>query len=240
MYSDSGLLLANWLLPCDGASVLYGSITMSTTGKPLRVLLLNGSPHKHGCTHTALSVVAESLAAARIETQIVHLGVEPISGCLVCGKCMSTGYCSITTDPVNEFIDLLKQSDGFVVGSPVYYAAPNGALCAALDRMFYCKSAAYAYKPAAAVVSCRRGGATAALDRLHKYFLLASMPIVASVYWNMVHGNTPDEVRQDREGIQTMRILGKNIAWLLQCIRACQGSVPLPEQEPREFTNFIR
>jgi len=126
------------------------------------------------------------------------------------------------------------------VGSPIYYAGPNAALCALLDRVFFCKSAPYAFKPAAAVVSCRRGGASAGFDRLNKYFTISQMPIVSSRYWNMVHGNTPEETRQDKEGMQTMRILGNNMAWLLKCIEAGRQSVPLPRQEETIYTNFIR
>jgi multimeric flavodoxin WrbA len=211
-----------------------------SAASPLKVLLLNGSPHKNGCTHTALTTVAEELTSAGIEARIVHMGTKPITGCMACRKCMDTGYCVIEDDPVNEIVDLLKESDGFVVGSPVYFAAPNGTLCSLLDRVFYYKAGAYALKPAAAIVSCRRAGSTAALDQLHKYFMLASMPVVSSVYWNMVHGDTPDDVRQDAEGLQIMRMLGKNMAWLLQCIHASRDSVALPRTEKRIFTNFVR
>ena len=134
----------------------------------------------------------------------------------------------------------MKQADGFIVGSPVYYAAPNGGLCAFLDRLFFMKSAPYAYKPAAAVVSCRRGGASAAFDRLNKYFTISCMPVVSSQYWNSVHGNTPEEVRQDAEGLQIMRTLADNMAWLLKCIDVAKGSVPYPVREPWTPTNFIR
>ena len=206
----------------------------------MKVLLINGSPRKDGCTFTALREVAGALEKSGIETNIVHMGSKPIAGCIACRKCLNTGYCVLTNDPVNEFIDLLKQSDGLVVGSPVYFASPNGALLSLLDRMFYYKSEPYALKPAAAVVSCRRAGTTASLDVLNKYFSYSSMPIVSSVYWNMVHGNTPDEVRQDKEGLQIMRMLGKNMAWLLQSIEAGKNSVPVPERESKERTNFIR
>ena len=144
-------------------------------------------------------------------------------------------------DPVNECSGLLKAADGLIVGSPVYYAAPNGALCAFLDRLFYMKSGAYAYKPAAAVVSCRRGGASAAFDRLNKYFTISCMPIVSSQYWNSVHGNTPEEVRQDKEGLQIMRTLGDNMAWLLKCIELGKANgITHPENPRRPMTNFIR
>ena len=206
----------------------------------MNVLLINGSPHKNGCTFTALSEVAAALNANGIETTMRHIGTAPIAGCIACGKCRSTGLCVFANDPVNECIALLREADGLVVGSRIYYAGPNAALCALLDRVFFCKSAPYAFKPAAAVVSCRRGGASAGFDRLNKYFTISQMPIVSSRYWNMVHGNTPEETRQDKEGMQTMRILGNNMAWLLKCIEAGRQSVPLPRQEETIYTNFIR
>ena len=158
----------------------------------MNVLLINGSPHKNGCTFTALSEVAAALNANGIETTMRHIGTAPIAGCIACGKCRSTGLCVFANDPVNECIALLREADGLVVGSPIYYAGPNAALCALLDRVFFCKSAPYAFKPAAAVVSCRRGGASAGFDRLNKYFTISQMPIVSSRYWTMVHGNTPE------------------------------------------------
>ncbi len=206
----------------------------------MNVLLINGSPHKNGCTHTALSIVAAKLNEQGIETNIVHIGNKPVQGCLGCDKCLRTGLCIFDNDPVNECIGLAKKADGLVVGSPVYYAAPNGALCAFLDRMFFSKNKPYAYKPAAAVVSCRRGGASAAFDRLNKYFTISSMPVVSSQYWNAVHGNTPDEVMQDKEGLQIMRTLGANMAWLIKCIDAAKAAVPYPQPEKSERTNFIR
>jgi multimeric flavodoxin WrbA len=204
------------------------------------VLLINGSPHEKGCTFTALSEVAGRLEKNGIETQFLHIGNKPVQGCVACGGCAQSGYCVFKGDKVNECIDLLKAADGLVVGSPVYYSAPNGALCAFLDRLFFMKSAAYAYKPAACVVSCRRGGGTASFDRLNKYFTISQMPVVSSQYWNIVHGNTPDEVRQDAEGLQIMRTLGNNMAWLLKCIEAGKGAVALPDREPLLRTNFIR
>lgn len=206
----------------------------------MNVLLINGSPHKNGCTHTALSEVAGELEKQNIGTTMLHIGTKPVAGCLACGKCASTGLCILKDDPVNEAIGLARQADGMIFGSPVYYAGPNGALCAFLDRMFFMKSAFYAYKPGAAVVSCRRGGAGTAFDRLNKYFTISNMPVVSSQYWNAVHGNTPEEVRRDLEGLQIMRTLGRNMAWLLKCIEASRGTVPYPEQEPRQATNFIR
>jgi multimeric flavodoxin WrbA len=206
----------------------------------MQVLMINGSPHEKGCTYTALSEVAGQLEKQGIEVNIFHIGDEPIQGCTGCGGCVKSGHCVFTDDPVNACVDLARKADGMVVGSPVYYAAPNGSLCAFLDRVFFMKSGGYAYKPAAAVVNCRRGGASAAFDRLNKYFTISSMPIVSSQYWNSTHGFTPEEVRQDLEGMQTMRVLGRNMAWLLKCIEAAKGTVPFPEEEPRLMTNFIR
>lgn len=208
--------------------------------KELKVLLINGSPHKNGCTHTALAEVASQLNAAGIVTNELHIGSGPISPCCACMKCLETGYCVITADKVNEAVDLLAAADGVVIGSPVYYAAPNGALCAFLDRMFFMKAQKYRFKPGAAVVSARRGGASAAFDRLNKYFTISGMPVVSSQYWNAVHGMTPDEVRQDGEGLQTMRTLGRNMAWLIQCLETAKATVPYPEIEPRITTSFIR
>jgi multimeric flavodoxin WrbA len=206
----------------------------------MKVLMINGSPHKKGCTYTALLEVASVLNREGIGTNILHIGLKPMQGCIACGKCGTTGLCIFNDDPVNECITLLKEADGLVVGSPVYYAAPNGVLCALLDRVFFHKNGPYAYKPAAAVLSCRRGGATASFDRLNKYFTISSMPVVSSQYWNAVHGNTPEEVMQDKEGMQIMRTLGANMAWLLKCIEAGKATVPYPVKEPLERTNFIR
>ena len=207
----------------------------------MKVLLINGSPHANGCTFTALSEVASQLGKHGIETRMFHIGNRPIQDCTACGACAKTGYCVFRDDAVNECIDLLKTSDGLVVGSPVYFAGPVGQITSFLDRMFFMKSGAYAHKPAAAVVSCRRGGASASFDRLNKYFTIARMPVVSSQYWNSVHGNTPDEVRKDLEGMQTMRTLGENMAWMLAVIAAGKAAgVPLPASEQRVQTNFIR
>ncbi|MDR2006543.1 MAG: flavodoxin family protein [Acidaminococcales bacterium] len=206
----------------------------------MKVLLLNGSPHEKGCTFTALSEVAGRLEKSGIETQFLHIGQKPVQGCIACHGCVKSGYCVFKEDKVNECVDLLKAADGFVVGSPVYYSAPNGALCAFLDRVFYRKAQAYAYKPAACVVSCRRGGGTASFDRLNKYFTISQMPVVSSQYWNIVHGNTPDEVRQDAEGLQIMRTLGNNMAWLLKCLEAAKDVVASPDNEAPARPNFLR
>lgn len=206
----------------------------------MKVLLVNGSPKANGCTYTALCEVAGALEKNGIETEIVQVGTAPISGCIGCGACARTGKCFIE-DGVNEFVEKAKQADGFVFGSPVHYAAASGALTSFLDRAFYGKSAVFAGKPGAAIVSCRRGGASAAFDQLNKYFTISSMPIVSSQYWNQVHGNTPDEVRQDEEGMQTMRTLGNNMAWLLKCIESGKNAgITFPEREPMLRTNFIR
>ena len=206
----------------------------------MKVLLLNGSPHPHGCTFTALSEVAGALEKKGIETEIFQIGNQPISGCIACGKCRDTGKCVIS-DGVNDFVEKAKSADGFVFGSPVYYASASGQISSFLDRAFYGKSAIFEGKPGAAVVSCRRAGSTASLDQLNKYFTISGMPVVSSRYWNMVHGNTPEEVVQDKEGMQIMRTLGNNMAWLLKCIELgkAQG-VSFPEKEPAQKTNFIR
>ena len=210
-------------------------------GVLMKVLFINGSPHPKGCTFTALSTVAAQLEQNGVESQIIQIGSKAIRGCIACGKCKETGYCVFKDDPVNETIDLLRAADGVVVGSPVYYAGPNATLCALLDRVFYMKSAAYAFKPAAAVVSCRRGGASASFDRLNKYFTIARMPLVSSQYWNSVHGNNAEEVVQDKEGMQIMRTLGNNMAWLIKCIAAGRAAgINPPAPEAWEPTNFIR
>ena len=206
----------------------------------MKILVVNGSPHANGCTYTALCEVAAALEAEGMETEMIQVGTKPVSGCLGCGACIKTGKCVID-DVVNEFIEKAKEADGFVFGSPVHYAGASGAITSFKDRAFYGKAAIYADKPAAAIVSCRRGGATAAFEQLNKYFTISNMPIVSSQYWNMVHGNTPEQVRQDLEGLQTMRTLGKNMAWLLKCIEAGKAAgIAKPEREAKVATNFIR
>ena len=203
----------------------------------MKVILVNGSPREKGCTYTALCEVAGALEKNGIETEIFQVGAKPIAGCIVCLK---NGRCFVD-DPVNEFVEKAKMADGFVFGSPVHYAAASGAITSFLDRAFYGKGNVFAGKPGAAVVSCRRGGAASAFDQLNKYFTINSMPVVSSQYWNQVHGNTPDEVRQDAEGLQTMRTLGSNMAWLLKCIQAgAAAGITFPEREPAMKTNFIR
>lgn len=208
----------------------------------MKVLLINGSPREKGCTYTALLEVAKELEKENIETEIFHVGNKPIRGCMACGGCSkgNSGKCVFDDDTVNIALEKAKEADGFVFGSPVHYAAASGQMTAFLDRFFYA-GRGFQYKPGAAVVSCRRGGSTAAFEQLNKYFTISNMPVVSSQYWNMVHGNTPEEVRQDLEGMQTMRTLGKNMAWLLKCIQAGkEAGIKLPEKEPRAVTNFIR
>lgn len=206
----------------------------------MKVLLINGSPHEAGCTFAALSEVWKSLNADGIETEIFQLGTAPVRGCIGCGKCRQTpGRCVFDDDVANALHQKIADSDGIVIGSPVYYAGPNSALTAVLDRVFY-SGGGFSQKPACALVSARRGGTTAALDRLNKYFSISGMPIVPSQYWNMVHGNTPEEVAKDLEGLQIMRTLGKNMAWLLKCIEAGkQAGIKAPAVEERVRTNFI-
>ena len=206
----------------------------------MKVILVNGSPNKTGCTYTALDEIAVTLDKEGIETEIFWVGNKPILGCLGCGACGKTGQCFMD-DPVNEFVEKAKSADGFIFGSPVHYASASGAITSFLDRAFYGKGSVFQGKPGAAVASCRRGGASSTFDQLNKYFTISSMPVVSSQYWNMVHGNTPDEVRQDLEGLQTMRTLGRNMAWLLKCIDAGKRSgIDYPVHEPKIATNYIR
>ena len=206
----------------------------------MKVILVNGSPHKNGCTYTALSEIADTLHKNGIDSEIFWVGTKPVSGCLGCLGCRTAGKCVID-DCVNQFAELAKDADGFIFGSPVHYASASGAITAFMDRAFYSRGGVLSGKPAAAIVSCRRGGATASFDQLNKYFAINSMPIVSSQYWNMVHGNTPEEVRQDLEGLQTMRTLAGNMAWLLKCIQAgADAGVEKPVREAPQRTNFIR
>ncbi|MBC8528102.1 flavodoxin family protein [Christensenellaceae bacterium NSJ-44] len=207
----------------------------------MKVLLINGSPRKNGCTFTALSEVAGEIEKAGIETEIFHIGAKAIWGCTDCGGCEQTDRCVHRDDGVNAILDRQGEIDGLIVGAPVHYASAAGAITAFMDRLFYAGGAGFAHKPGAAVATCRRAGSTATLDQLNKYFTISQMPLVSSQYWNMVHGNTPDEVRQDLEGMQIMRTLGRNMAWLLRCIEVGKAAgIPYPEGEPRAWTNFIR
>lgn len=204
----------------------------------MKVLLVNGSPNKLGCTYTALSEVAGALNREDIETEIMWLGVKPLAGCIGCGKCRETGRC-FRDDIVNEFAQKSFDADGFVFGTPVHFASATGAITSFMDRTFIVPTG-LRHKPAAAICSCRRGGAASTFDQLNKYFTIRCMPIVSSNYWNMVHGSTPDDVKQDIEGLQTMRVLGKNMAWLLKCIEAGKQAGIVPQDEDKVYTNFIR
>jgi len=195
----------------------------------MKTLLINGSPHANGCTFTALNIVAEELRKNGIDTEIVHIGNKDIRGCIACGKCAELGRC-VFNDMVNEVAPKFEQADGLVVGSPVYYAGPNGTLTNLLDRLFFSTPFDKRMKVGAAVVSARRGGTTAAFDRLNKYFTISEMSIASSRYWNMVHGHTPEDVMKDEEGVQIMRILGRNMAFLMRAIAAERERNGLPEK----------
>lgn len=206
----------------------------------MKVILVNGSPNEHGCTYTALHEVARELKNQGIEAEVVHIGKEPIRGCVACGLCGKQGKC-VFDDSVNRLAPILCEADGIVLGSPVYYAGVSGQMKSFLDRLFYSAGKRLKNKPGAVVVSARRGGCATAFDDLNKYLMINCMPVVSSQYWNQVHGNTPDEVAKDEEGLQTMRTLARNMAWLLKCIEAGKksGIVP-PDREPVVRTNFIR
>lgn len=206
----------------------------------MKVLLVNGSPHEKGCTNRALTEVAQTLQKEGVETEILWLGAKPVAGCIACGSCAKTGGC-FHKDMVNYVTERLDTYDGFIFGSPVYYSGPSGQLTSFMDRLFYSGSRKMAGKPAAAVVSCRRGGASAAFEMINKYMGMTNMPIVTSQYWNQVHGNSAEQVEQDLEGLQTMRTLAQNMAWMLKCIEAGKKSgIERPEYEPVIRTNFIR
>jgi multimeric flavodoxin WrbA len=207
----------------------------------MKVMLFNGSPHHKGCTYTALTEVESELNKCGIDTEHFWIGAKPTMGCIACGKCLETKRCFYDKDRLNEFLDKVSECDGFVFGTPIYYAGISGQLKSFLDRTFYGKSALFKNKVAAAIVSCRRGGAIGGWEDVTRFFGMTNMPIATSQYWNQVHGNTPDEVRQDKEGLQTMRRLAQNMAWMLKCIEAGRrAGVPEPVAEPWTPTNFIR
>ena len=209
----------------------------------MKVLLINGSIHQDGCTYTALTLVQKSLQEEGVEADIFQIGKKPIQDCFACGVCRTSGFgkCVIADDCVNELIETAKEYDGFVFGSPVYYAHPCGRLVSLMDRTFFAGGASFKYKPAAAIVSARRAGTTASLDTILKHFTINNMPVVSSNYWNMVHGSCPEDVLKDEEGCQIMRVLGKNMAWLLKCIEAGKkNGIDIPQQEQKIKTNFIR
>lgn len=211
----------------------------------MKVMLVNGSPHKNGCTHRALAEVAAALDTNGIESEIFWIGAKPAAGCMACGRCRETGAC-IFNDAVNEFRARAELADGFVFGAPVHYAHAASSLMGFMDRLFYSNGKAGAadvlsFRPAAAIASARRAGTTAALDDMQKFFTISNMPIVSSRYWNMVHGCTPEEVEQDQEGLWTMRQLGRNMAWLLKSLEAGrEAGIGLPDREAGSFTSFIR
>ena len=207
----------------------------------MKVLLLSGSPHQGGCTETALQIVAEQLHQAGVETELFRIGAGPVRGCIDCGHCKAgLGRCVFSDDPVNQAAVKLPQIDGLVLGSPVHYASIAGVMSAFLDRFVRIGKEHLAYKPCACLVTARRSGTTAALDQLMKYPTNACMPVVSSVYWNMVHGNTPEEMQEDLEGLHIMRMLGRNMAWMLQCIEAAKAAgVKHPVPEGKIYTNFI-
>lgn len=207
----------------------------------MRVLLFNGSPKPRGCTFTVLGEIATVLNEAGIDTEFIQVGGKVMGGCRGCGFCRATKKCTINSDILNDVIDKVKRADGYVFGSPVHYAGASGDIISFMDRLFYSSAPSMAYKPACAVFTCRRGGATASFDQLIKYFTVNNMPVVSSSYWNMAHGNIPEEVVQDKEGMQIMRGLGRNMSWLLKCIEAGKANgIPVPTPEPKEHTNFIR
>lgn len=208
----------------------------------MKVLLLNGSSRPSGCTYTALREVAVSLEVAGIETEILFLGNEPVRDCTACGTCAKVpGKCVFDDDIVNRIIEKARGADGFIFGTPVYYAHPSGRILSVLDRVFYAGKSAFIHKPAAAIASARRAGTTATLDVLQKYFTISQMPVVTSTYWTMVHGKQPEDVLKDEEGLQTMRNLASNMVWMLRCIEAGKAAgIQPPQEEFGARTHFIR
>lgn len=235
---------AQLLITAPGGGVFGYPVTCLylEEGSPMKVLLVNGGPHKNGCTHRALAEIAATLEAEGIETQEFWVGAKPVGGCMGCGACRTKGSCVID-DKVNEFAELAAQADGFVFGTPVHYASASGNITSFMDRLFYSTpKSQWRLKPAAAITSARRAGTTAAFDQLNKYFTINEMPIVSSKYWNNVHGNTAEEVERDLEGLQIMRTLARNMAYLLRCreTAAAAGIEPPAPEETPERTNFIR
>jgi len=210
----------------------------------MKVLLVNGSPHKEGCTYTALCEVSKALNENGVDTDIFWIENKPLSGCIACKKCKDNNRC-VFNDSVNEFLDIAGDYDGFIFGSPVHWGGACGTITSFMDRVFYAdlnsKGGRFRLKPAAAVISARRAGTTATWDQMNKYFGLMQMPIVTSRYWNMVHGATPDEVKQDKEGMQVMQVLGNNMAFFINCKNvAMKMGINMPEEPEFVFTNFIR
>lgn len=207
----------------------------------MKVLLFNGSNKTLGCTYTALSEIAKTLNTEGIETEILQIGAKPIRDCIGCNRCDGKQRCVFDDDIVNEWIEKATTADGFIFGTPVYYAHPSGRILSAMDRLFYAAEDCFAHKPAAVIASARRGGTTATLDTISKHLSINQMPVISSTYWNMVHGNTPEETKQDLEGMQTMRNLAINMAWILKCIDAGKKvGIDTPITETSAWTNFIR
>ena len=208
----------------------------------MKVLMINGSPKENGSTATALGEIAKILKDEGIESRIFNIGSSVVRDCIGCGACRKNGgKCVFDDDCVNEFIELSKEYDGFIFGTPVYYAHPSGMVLSFLDRVFYAGSAFFAHKPAAAIACARRAGATASLDVLNKYITISQMPLVSSTYWNGVYGRKADEVLQDEEGRQTLENLARNMAWLLKCIKSGADNQITPPENPKvKRTNFIR
>ena len=216
----------------------------NSTKARMKVLLVNGSPHKEGCTYTALTEIAKTLNEEGIDSESFWIGIKPLAGCTACLTCAKTGQC-VFDDRVNNLLNIARDADGFIFGSPVHYAAATGAMTSFMDRAFFADmvsgKGSFYLKPAAAVVSARRAGTTAAFDQLNKYFTISKMPVISSRYWNVVHGASPEDVKKDLEGLQTMRVLARNMAFFLRCKEAgLRTGVPLPTKEKKIYTNFIR
>lgn len=211
----------------------------------MKVALVNGSPHKNGCTYTALCEAAKTLHEERIETEMFWIGTKALPGCTACKACTKTGSC-VFDDAVNTFREIAKDCDGFLFGTPVHYSGISAAMKSFMDRLFYSDlrgnaNKTFYMKPAACVISARRAGTTAAFEQMNQYFTIQEMPVVSSRYWNMVHGAKAEEVAQDEEGLYTMRVLGRNMAFLLKCIEVgVENGVRFPQKEMPVFTNFIR
>ncbi len=207
----------------------------------MKVLLVNGSSHEHGTTARALDEMIGVFRSEGAETEVIQLGGKAIADCMQCGRCSKHGKCVIETDGVNAFVEKAKEADGFVFATPTYYAHPSGRLFSFLDRAFYSASEVFMFKPGAAVAVARRGGTTAALDAVNKYFGISQMPVAGSTYWNMVHGHVAADAEEDKEGLQTMRNLARNMVWMMRCFElGKKNGVPLPKTEWDSFTNFVR
>ena len=234
---SAGLLAGAAALASSSAAEVFAGSTK------MKVLLVNGSPNEKGCKYTGLLEIAETLQKEDVDTEIFQIGKKPISGCVACYSCRKThpGRCAIS-DLVNDCLETAKATDGFIFGTPVHFAAAGGAITSFMDRLFFsADSSTFYLKPAAAIVSARRGGTTSAFDQLNKYFTIKEMPVISSSYWNMIHGSTPADVKQDVEGLQTLRTLARNMAWFLRCKDAgAKAGVSLPEKEAPLRTNFIR